>query len=247
MLGWHFHREDSGRNPGADGGVFRNVQRKCGLAHRRASRDNDEFAGLQARCQFVEFSETARNTRDVAAGLMQQIDTIDSVRKNRLERSEPYLATGAFLGDLEHQALSLIDDIRCAAPVGGIGAAADLIAGMNECPKGRVLAQDRCIGFDIGRTGGFIGERRQVFEPAGSLQFIALAQEFGNRHDIAGIAVLGQLVNCGKDQAVVFAVEVVGNDQVRDLLPGLVIEHQTAKQGLLSLYGVRRHLQPVFG
>ena len=41
---------------GAQGRVLRDVDRKRGLAHRRAPRDDDEVAGLQSRGHLVELA-----------------------------------------------------------------------------------------------------------------------------------------------------------------------------------------------
>ena len=107
--------------------------------------------------------------------------------------------------------------------------------------------QDPGVSPGIGRTRSFIGERRQVFEPAGSLEIPSLVEEFGNRNDVAGTTRLDEVGDSGEYQSVVLAVQVFGRDNVGDLVPGVGIEHQAADQGLFGLDGIGRHLDALLG
>jgi hypothetical protein len=44
----------------------------------------------------------------------------------------------------------------------------------------------------------------------------------------------------------VFAIEVGCCYDIRDLIPGLVVEHQPTEQGLLGFDGIRRYLESLF-
>ena len=48
-----------------------------------------------------------------------------------------------------------------------------------------------------------------------------------------------------EDQAMVGAIQVVGTDDVGDLVPGAVIEHEPPEQRLVVLVRVRREAQPL--
>jgi hypothetical protein len=51
--------------------------------------------------------------------------------------------------------------------------------------------------------------------------------------------VLDQSAGGDEDQSVVTSVKVRFTDQIGDLVPGTIIQQQTAQQGLFSLQGVR--------
>ena len=56
-----------------------------------------------------------------------------------------------------------------------------------------------------------------------------------------GLPLSIEISNRSVDQAMVFAVEVVTVNDIRDFVPSQRIEHQAAEQGLFGLYGVRRY------
>ena len=58
------------------------------------------------------------------------------------------------------------------------------------------------------------------------------------------VSILIELGDRTKNELVVLAVEILGTDEVCDLVPGRLVEHQATEQGLLSFEGVRGHLYP---
>ena len=69
----------------------------------------------------------------------------------------------------------------------------------------------------------------------------------GQGYGVAGLAALDQHGRCFKDQAVIVAIEILGDDAIRDLIPSRAIQHQAAEYGLLGLNGMRRQLKAVAG
>ena len=65
--------------------------------------DDDELAALQTCGPLVHLAESGGDTRDVARRVTQEIDTIDRVRQDLLERYEAGTAPRATLGDLEQR------------------------------------------------------------------------------------------------------------------------------------------------
>ncbi len=230
LLGGHFHRINCRRHAGADGCVLGNVDGERRLAHRRSTGNDNQVAGLQAGGQFVELVEAARDTRDIAAFLVQQVDAVHRRRKNLLERPEAGPASRAGLGDLEHEAFGFVDQLRRGPAVGGKCAAADLVTCVDQRAQGRALAENLRIGAGIGGARRLVGQRGQVFEAAGVLELVTVAEVLRDRDDVAGMSILGKRGDRPENQAVILAIEVVGDDDVGDLVPGLVVQHETAEQ-----------------
>jgi hypothetical protein len=75
------------------------------------------------------------------------------------------------------------------------------------------------------------------------IQQTVLVQPFRQRHGIQRLALLGQLRNRAKDQAVITTVEILLVYRVSNRIPCTVIQHQPAQHGLLGLDRVWRHLE----
>ena len=105
---------------------------------------------MQASGQLVEFFVTGRNTRYIAARLVQYVDSVNSPGQNFLERQKSLAASGSPFGDVKDTTLSLVDEFRSASPVGGETATGNFIAGANQRPQNRALANYFPIGYDVG-------------------------------------------------------------------------------------------------
>jgi hypothetical protein len=92
-----------------------------------------------------------------------------------------------------------------------------------------------------------VGEGAEVGEAAGAVQLALVVELLREGDDVEGLGALGERGDRLEDQLVLAAVEVALADPVRDLVPGAVFQHQAAEYGLLGLYGVGRHAQPVRG
>jgi len=64
-------------------------------------------------------------------------------------------------------------------------------------------------------------------------------------HHVGGLAVDDEIVDDVEQQAMAFAVEVVGCEHIADLVGRGVVEQQSAEHRLLGFHGVRRDLQCV--
>ena len=147
------------------------------------------------------------------------------------------------LGDFEHEALRLVHYFgRCAAVRGKRGAT-DFVPRRNQCPQHRAFAKNFGVGACVGGSGSLVSQRRQVFQATRGLEFATIIEPLGHSNDIAGIGVFGKTGNSRKDQAVILAVKIVRGDDVRYLVPGLMVEHQPTKQRLLGFDGVWRHFE----
>ncbi|OIQ69739.1 hypothetical protein GALL_486560 [mine drainage metagenome] len=85
----HFHAEHSNGQLFVHCHVLRDIQRECGLAHRRTPGDDDQIARLQASGHAVEVGETRRYTRGIgAASLGQFADPGQQFAQQTLHRLE---------------------------------------------------------------------------------------------------------------------------------------------------------------
>ena len=75
----HFHGKHHHRQLFLDADVLRNVQRKGGLAHRRARRQHDEVAFLQTRGHAVQVVITGANASHVLGAVFRQF--VDPVQQ----------------------------------------------------------------------------------------------------------------------------------------------------------------------
>ena len=89
----------------------------------------------------------------------------------------------------------------------------------------------------------FCASDAEVGQAAGAVLVLARLDRLGDRDHVGRLALLDQLGDVAEDAAVVVAVEILGRDQVGDLVEGLVVEQQAAQQRLLGLDRMRRHLQ----
>ena len=240
LLRRHFHAEDRRRHALLDRGVLGDVHGERRLAHRRASRDHDEVAGLQAGGLAVELREAGRHAAHLARVLVQRVEPVDRLRQDVADRDEARTAAAAALGDLEHAPLGLVHEFvrGAAAPVGR--GSRDLGASRDELPQDRALADDLGIGADVGRGRRVARDRAEVGEPADLLEPALALEVLGDRDGVAGPADLHDLDDRLEDEPVVAAVEVRGHDDVGDRVPGVGIEHQPAEHGLLRLDRVGR-------
>ena len=82
----------------------------------------------------------------------------------------PDLAARAALGDFEHRALRVVDDLARLAPFRLERVADDVVACGDELPQHRALAHDVGIGTNIGGGGRIACQRSQIGQTAGLIE-----------------------------------------------------------------------------
>ncbi len=95
---------------------------------------------------------------------------------------------------------------RPAAPVGRRGR--DFVAGGDELPEDRALADDLGVGADVRRRRRVAGDRAEVGEAADLLEPALALEVLGNRDGVAGAADLRDFHDRLEDEPVVAAVEI---------------------------------------
>ncbi len=143
------------------------VERERGLAHRRARRQHDQVARLQAGGHAVEVVEAGAHAGDVlGAVLVQLVDAVDQLHDELVHALEALARARAFLADVEDLALGLVEDLRDRPALRVEGVGGDLVARRDQLAQHRALAHDLGIAADVGRARHALRQRIQVDQAA---------------------------------------------------------------------------------
>ena len=140
-----------------------------------------------------------------------------------------------------------IQQLAGATPLGGIGAVGDVVGHADEIAHEGALAHDGGVGDDVGGTGGVVGQGAQVAEAAGVFQLGIFFQPLGNGDHVRRMRLVAQGGDGAENKAVFLAVEIVGVHLVGDLIPALVVQHESAQYGLLGFNGLGWNLEAFGG
>ena len=154
--------------------------------------------------------------------------------------TKPGAAPLPALGDLEHALLGAIDDLGGREPLGRVRARRDVAADLDELAQHRVVADDARVGADVGRARRVLDEAREIRQAARRLELPEALQVLADGDGVGRLVALDERGDGREDQAMVGAIEIVGGDDVGDLVPGALIEHEAAEQRLLGFDRVRR-------
>ncbi|CRI63137.1 hypothetical protein THIOKS11170027 [Thiocapsa sp. KS1] len=241
----HLHAEDRHRALGLDGDMLGHVHRERGFAHRRAPRHDDEIRGLQPRGHHVEVGEAGRQPGDGLVALIECVDALDRAAEQGLDRLEPAAAARLLLGDLEDASLGRIEQLGGIAPHGVVAAVGDIGTGGDHLPQHRGLADDLGVGLDVGRARGLVDDASEIRQATRAFQLLGALEGLGEGYNVEGLVRSGELGDGLEDEAVLAPIEVTLGDHVGDAVPGAVVQHETAEQGLLGVDVVRRDAQLV--
>ncbi len=241
----HFHGKHRHGLFQVERNVLGDVERERGLAHARASGDDDQIARLQARGALIQIVKTGGNASDIVFvfALVEGSHTVQHFFHEVVDLLEADGASALRLGDLEHQLLGLFEQVLGAATSGVEGAVGDLVGHAQESSHHRALAHQFGVllhiagARHIGHQAGEIGTATSSIQRVGALQRL---------HDGDGVSRLVGVHQRGdvlEQQAMLGAVEVLGADLVKHALPSGVVEQQRANHRLLGLERVRRDFE----
>ncbi len=188
-----------------------------------------------------------RNAGDVARRVAQHVEPVDGLRQNLLQRDEAGAAALAAVGDLEHALLGEIDDLVDREPFARVRARGDVAADLDEPPEHRTLANDARVGADVRGARRVLDEASEIREPAGRFELTVALELLAYRDRIGRLIALDEIRDRAEDQPVVGAVEVFDAQNVCDLVPRALVEHEPAQQRLLGLDRMRRETQLIGG
>ena len=175
--------------------------------------------------------------------MVEEVDALHYAGEHGLDLLESAAITRPGLAYLEDARFSLVQQLahvfsgRAERYFGNIG------CDLREFPLHRALAHQFGVAADVQRAGRILRKRAKIGHAPGLVPVLARLDRFENRDDVGGAARFDQLADVTKNPPVIVAVEIVDRDQIRDLLPGLVVQQQPAKQRLLGLDRVRRYAQ----
>ena len=231
----HLHAEDGDRPFHLQGHVFRQVHREAGLAHRGPPRHDDEVRGLEAGGHLVEIGEAGGQAGDGLVALKEDLDALHGPAEEAAQGLEAATAALFLLGDLEDPPFRLVQQLRHLPALGVEGDVADAGADGDELAQHRALAHDLGVGLDVGGAGGAGGDDAQVGQAAGVLELAGALQHLGQGDDVEGLFTGRQVADGAKDEAVFAPIEVALAHLVGYRIPGLVVQHEAAEQGLFRL------------
>ena len=179
---------------------------KLVLPDRRAGREDDQVALLEAGRQRVEVREAGADAADLAAVGVEVVEPVVGVVEEGLERAEPDV--DPLLADREELGFGAIDRLLDLGRV--------LVADAGD-PAGRAdqVAQDGLALDDPGVLGGVDGggrlvrQAREVGTPADRVELLAPFERLGDGDDVDRLAPLEEVEDGRVDPPVGLAVEVL--------------------------------------
>ena len=217
------------------GDVIGDVGGERGFAHGGAAGEDDEIGGLQAAHFFVEVLEARGNAGEAAVTLIGAGGHVDGVRQGAGEGMEALTVFSGF-GEAVERLLGALDEIlggfldrRIEGFVHDVGADADELAALGQ------LVNHAAIFFGIDDGGGRRGKPREIGGAADFLHGL-VAVEIGFQRDRRGELAdadegRGRFVDAGMDGF----EEMIGQEEGRDAVAGLVVHQDGAKKRLFRL------------
>ena len=198
---------------------------------------------LQAGGAFVEIVEACGDAGHRTFALKERVDAVDHLGQDVPNAHKPLLVPPTGLGDLEDQAFGLVQQFLAVAALGLEGRCDHIGTHPDQPAQHRPLTDDIGIGGNIGGRGCVLGEGADIAKAAGFLQKLRGLQPFAQSDDIQRKLALGEHGHAAIHEAMVVPVEIFFADAVGDLIPGLVVDHQAAQNGLFRLQGMGRYPQ----
>ena len=124
--------------------------------------------------------------------MTQEIESIDGLRQDLLQRHEAGAAALPALGDLEYALLGAIDDLGCRPPFRRVSAGRDVAADLDELAQHRVVADDAPVGANVGRARRVLDEAREIRQPAGRLELPEALQVLADGDGIGRLVALDE-------------------------------------------------------
>ena len=219
------------------------IDRERRLAHRGPAREDDQISGLEAGGQAVKIGVARRQARDRAGLAGQGIDPVAGLGDQVRDRSVLAQALPLPLGDLKNRLLRFIEHLLAGLALRIEHGLMDPGRGLDQLPEHRALADNLGIGPDIGRGRRVIGQRREVPHAAGLIQQLMILQPLGGGDDVGGFPGLRERGKGAEDNPMVVAIKITLLDPLGHLVPGVLVEENSAQHGLLGLNGMRRDFE----
>ena len=206
----HFHRENRHRQTDFNRHVLGHVERQRGFAHRRATGDDQQVAGLQTRGLGVEIVVAGRHPGDVrgVVSVMQFLDAFDDLREQRIDVHKTGLMAEAALGNGKDLGFGLVEQLLRIAAERVERAAGDLVAGGDQLAQYGTFADDFGVAPDVRRRRRIGRQFAEVGQAAGFAALAGQIEAFRYRNDVDRLAAFEQLADLAIDAPVFVAIEI---------------------------------------
>ena len=152
--------------------MLRDVQREGRFAHTRASGDDDEVRGLEARGLEVELLEAGRDAGDVLLALVEALDVLEGVPEDLADRQGA--AFEAALGQAEDLSLGVVHD-GLHVFLGLERLRDDLARGLDQLAQHRHVPDDRRVRAEVRGDRPLLDQEGQRGGAADELKLLAPA------------------------------------------------------------------------
>ena len=207
------------------------------FAHRRSCRDDHQIGRLETGQLLVEIDVAGRQTGQLRAPLLEQLDVLQHVTEQRSHFEERLGAPSLrhredrLLRPVHHTCDLLVD---VEGDIGHGGSGPDQLAALG------VLFDDPGVVEDVGGRGDDVYKTGQVGDSPDLVQFPPASQCLGHGHGVDGLVGVEQLPHRLEDRLVGGDIEVRRMEAVHHLVDRLFREEHRPYDRLLSLPGVGR-------
>ena len=210
----------------------RDVEHEGGLPHGGPGRHDDQLRPLEAGGQLIQIFETAGNSRDRFAALLERFYALHRRPEHLLDPGEAFLAP--LLRDPEDPALGLIEQL-----VGGQAPVVDLLddagGGLDEPAEDGFFADDAGVVVEIGGRRHRVHQLGEVFRAAGRIELAPAEQLVAQRDVVDHHPLLGHRHHGAEELAVGVLVEHRVVQHLGRAERRVLVEHHRAQYRLLRL------------
>ena len=132
--------------------MFGDIERERSLAHRWATCDDDQIAGLHARRSFIQIDKPGGHTGNRRGILRKLVEACHDIRQQARHGQETLPLFAAHLGNIEYFFLGLIQELTRFAAIRRIRRIGDFLAHAREAAGDRAFTHDLGVEADIDGT-----------------------------------------------------------------------------------------------
>ena len=208
------------------------VEREGGFAHGGACGENDEVGFLETAGQLVEAGVSGGDAGDLLAAFAA-VDDVEIDFLCYLAEGEKVVDAAPF-DDFE-DLLFGVGEEGFGVKAFGVGVVGNLDAGADEASDEGFFVDDVGVvhhiarGNDVGFESGEVGGAADAFEEVSALEFV------DEDDGVDGFLGLGEFEDDAENLLVAGVVEVFGGENGHDIGDGVVIDVESAQDGLFGV------------
>ncbi len=235
LLARHFQREDGHVFFVLLAGVFGNGKQEARLTHARTTGNNQQVRFLQPTQKLIQVIQAGGHTVDIIPELGERVHPVVIGAEDGGNGLQVVL--DAPLRQAKDRLFGLTEDVVHSLAL-VIGQAGHLIGGLQHPPPHRVGLHNAAVGFGVHGGGGLVDQRSDIGRAANFGQVFAFLQFLANGQVIEGDAALVQAVEGLPEPAVADNVEIIGAQELGDIVVGFGVNQDGAQHRLFGLPAV---------